>query len=155
MSNLGSAIIGTLTHALNNIVGFIPNFISGLVILIFGWIVAAIAGFLVRRVLEWVGLSRLLSRVGLGDRQAVRRWPNLLSQVAFWFIFLTFLVPVFNAWQLTSITTLLNQFVRYIPNIFAAVVIGFVGFMIAHIAFGLTKNGAIELGSDAANFWLM
>ena len=67
-------------------------------------------------------------------------WSGIASTVAFWFVFLAFITAAFNVWQLFSLTALLNQLLFYLPNVFAAVVIGFIGFMLANVVYNIVKK---------------
>lgn len=152
MPNIGESIVTTVADTINRIILFIPQFVAGLIILVIGWLLALVLKSVAKRLFDWVGLDRFLTRVGLEERAGTRRvWTEIASQVVFWFVFLAFLIPAFNAWQLTNVTALLNQLLLYLPNVFAAVIIGFVGYIIANIAYNLVKNAARGVSAGAAN----
>ncbi len=145
-------MVATVTDTFNRIILFIPQFIAGLVILVIGWALAVILKYVAKRLFDWIGLDRFLTRVGLEEKTGTHHiWTEIASQVVFWFVFLAFLIPAFNAWQLTNVTALLNQILFYIPNVFAAVVIGFIGYVIANIAYNLVKNAASGAGTAGAS----
>ena len=52
---------------------------------------------------------------------------QLLGRVAFWFVFLIFLVPASDSLGLPTVSNTLNALVDYIPNIFVAILVLFAG----------------------------
>lgn len=146
-----NSITSTLTSSLNSILLFLPHFISGLIILIVGLIVASVAKAIVRRGAQLLNVGRWLERAHIESEQTTAVWVNVLSQIVYWFILLSFLVPTFNAWQIPTITVILNRFILYLPNVFAAVIIGFVGIVVANIAFDAAKNASGGLGDRNSN----
>lgn len=154
MPSVGTSIIATITDTFNRVILFIPQFVAGLVILVIGLVLAYILKYLAKRLFDWIGLDRFLASRGLEARADTHHiWTEIASQVVFWFVFLAFLIPAFNAWQLSNITALLNQILLYIPNVFAAVVIGFIGFVIANIVYNLVKNAASGVGARGADLF--
>ncbi|MCL5071359.1 MAG: hypothetical protein M1308_10760 [Actinobacteria bacterium] len=55
-------IVSTFISALNNIILFIPQFISGFLILLIGLIVANIARVIIEKGAEFLNIGKLLSR---------------------------------------------------------------------------------------------
>jgi hypothetical protein len=75
---------------------------------------------------ERAGLTRLEERLNM--RMDV---VKVLGRVVFWFVFLIFLVPAVDALGLSSVSVLLGAIVSYLPNVFVAVLVLFVGTLIA------------------------
>lgn len=129
-----NSIGATLVNTFNSIISFIPQFISGLIILIVGIIVASIVKAIVEKGAEKLHVGKWLHSARIEGENTTKIWVNVLSQVVYWFILLSFLIPTFEAWQLPDITNILNRFVLYLPNVFAAVVIGLAGIIVANIS---------------------
>ncbi|RJQ27989.1 hypothetical protein C4577_00250 [Candidatus Parcubacteria bacterium] len=146
------AILNTLAETLNNIILFIPQLLSGLLILIAGLIVASIVKTLIEKGAKYLNIGRWFSKAKIEERETTRTWVNILAQVAYWFIILSFLIPTFDAWGLPSITNILNRFVLYLPNVFAAVVIGFIGVIVSNIAYQTVLNASQSLSTKAQSF---
>lgn len=124
----------TLVNTFNSIISFIPQFISGLVILVVGLIVAGIVKAIIEKGAERLNVGKWLQSAHIEQGKTTQIWVNVLSQVAYWFILLSFLIPTFEAWKLPAITNILNRFIFYLPNVFAAVIIGLAGIIVANIA---------------------
>jgi small-conductance mechanosensitive channel len=150
MQQVGTSVVTTTGAVVNNILAFIPSFISGLVILLIGWAVASFLKMVVKKGLMMLNPEKYLNKAGFEKENTLYKWPDLIANIVYWFTFLTFLIPAFNAWQLPMITTILSQFLLYIPNVIAAVIIGFVGMILANLAFQVTRNATQEMGSKSS-----
>jgi hypothetical protein len=135
VTNWGVAIVSSFAAAMALVFSFIPRLVGFLVILIVGWIVAAILEKGVTLLLRRVGFDRMSERIGLArleQRMNVRMdAASLLGKIVFWFVFLIFLVPACNALQLTSVSLLLGLIIGYIPNVFVAIVVLLLGMLLA------------------------
>lgn len=135
VTNWGAAIISSFAGALALVFSFIPRLIGFLVILIVGWIVAALLEKGVTLLLRRVGFDRISERIGLTrleQRMNIRMdAASVLGKVVFWFVFLIFLVPACNALQLDAVSQLLALIIGYIPNVFVAIVVLFLGMLLA------------------------
>src|SRR5947209_18952967 len=135
ITNWGSAILTSFTNALNLVFTFIPKLIGFLVILLVGWIVASVVSKAMTFLLRKIGFDRLSERIGLSrleQRMGIRMdAAGVLGKVVYWFIFLIFLVPAVDSLGLTAFSNILNQIITYIPNVFVAIVVLFLGTLAA------------------------
>ncbi len=135
ITNWGVALFTSLTNALALVFGFIPKLLGFLVILLIGWLVSSLLERAITALLRRIGFDRFSDRIGLTgleQRMGVRMdTASLLGRIVFWFVFLIFLVPAVNALELTAISTLLTQIIGYIPNIFVAILVLFLGSLLA------------------------
>jgi hypothetical protein len=132
-----SAFFDTLRAGLTTFFDWVPNLIGAAVILLLGWLIAKLIAGVVRRVLQAVGLNRLVERgAGLNFKQ--RYWPSLniprlLAAVVFWFIFLIALLLALDALQIATLTAMITAIVAYIPNVIVAILIMIAAFFIAGV----------------------
>ncbi|HEY8456211.1 MAG TPA: hypothetical protein VIL34_11485 [Actinopolymorphaceae bacterium] len=132
-------VFASLGRVLDQIIGFIPNLISFLILLVVGYIVAKLVGFVVRKVLQKADVDERV------DRSEARRYMRMLGpspsrgigRVAFWLVFIFFLFPAIGALNIPAITAFANQVVSYVPNIIAAVLI----FIVAALIAGAVASG--------------
>jgi hypothetical protein len=151
ISDWGQALLTSFSTALALIFSFIPKLIGFLIILLVGWFVARAIGRLITSLLRKVGFDNFSNRIGLSrfdQRMGVHLdAADLLGQIVFWFVFLIFLVPALESLGLTSVTTVLNELIGYVPNVFVAILILFFGALIAtvvaDIVRGLTATAGI------------
>ncbi len=52
---------------------------------------------------------------------------GILGRIVYWFLFLIFLVPAADALGLPAVSNILNQLLAYIPNVFVAILVLFLG----------------------------
>lgn len=140
----GTAIFNALSNAVNLILTFIPRLIGFIVILLVGWIIAAVLEKAVTFLLRKVGFDRMSNRVGLTrfeQRMGVKMdTAGILGKIVFWFILLIFLVPAADALGLPAVSNVLNTLVAYIPNVFVAVLVLFLGVLAATFVADLVRG---------------
>ncbi|HEX6481996.1 MAG TPA: hypothetical protein VF043_24395 [Ktedonobacteraceae bacterium] len=159
VTNWGVSIFNALSNAVNLILTFIPRVIGFLVILIVGLIVATVVAKAVTFLLRKVGFDRMANRVGLNrfeQRMGVSMDPaGLLGKIVYWFLILIFLVPATDALGLPSVSNILNTLVAYIPNVFVAILVLFLGTLaatfVADLVRGATATANIGNPSIFAN----
>jgi len=104
-------------------------------ILIIGFLIAwAIKILLLRflkaikfdRVSERWGLTHMLSKGGMSYSPA-----NLLSRFFYWVIVLITLILGINALEVAATQNFIAQFFNYLPNLFAAIIILVIGYLVA------------------------
>ena len=136
VTNWGEAIITSFSNALSLIFSFIPKLIGFLIILLVGWLIANALSKAVTFLLRKVGFDRLSERIGLttlSQRMGLQMdAADLLGKLVYWFIFLIFLIPAVEALGLTSVSNVLNAIIAYLPNVFVAVLVLFLGALIAN-----------------------
>jgi hypothetical protein len=139
----GTAIMSSLANVLNLFLTFIPRLVGFLVILFVGWIVAQLVNKALTAVLHKVGFDRLADRAGmtrLEQRMGISvDAARLLGKIAFWFIFLIFLVTAIDALGLAGVSSMVNQIVSYLPNVFVAILILLVGMLAATVVADLVR----------------
>jgi len=131
VQNWGQAILNALSNALNLMLTFIPRLIGFLVILLVGWLIAMLVSKALTLLLRKVGFDRMSDRIGLTrfeQRMGVKMdSAGILGKIVFWFILLIFLVPAADALGVPAVSNILNQLVAYIPNVFVAILVLFLG----------------------------
>jgi hypothetical protein len=157
--NFGQAVISALGNALNLLLVFIPLLLGFLLILLVGYLIAAALSRALTFLLRKIGFDNLSNRIGLTrleQRMGVRLDPaGVLGKIVFWFILLVFLVPATNALGLTAVSGILNTLIAYIPNVFVAILVLFLGTLaatfVADIARGATASANIGNPNIFAN----
>jgi len=157
ITNWGSAILTSFTNALNLVFAFIPKLISFLVILLVGWIVASVVSKAVTFLLRKIGFDRLSERIGLSrleQRMGLRMdAAGVLGKVVYWFIFLIFLVPAVDALGLTTVSNILNQIIAYIPNVFVAILVLFLGTLAATFVADIIRGATASTNMGNPNIY--
>lgn len=112
-----------LSTAFGRLVGFLPQFIGGLVILVVAFVVGRVVCNLLRRVVAKVGFDGWLHRHGLIRENQPHGGSRALGTAAFWVIMLVGASAAARTWQLDIVADGLARVLAYLPHVFAAVLI--------------------------------
>lgn len=158
MEAIGMTVTSIVISSLTQLGAYLPQFVAGLVLLLIGLTAAAVLKEVVIRFLDFLRVEEWLGNVTgwfnqLKSEKAVRGkvWPRILSELVRWTVVILFLVPAAEVWGLPKVTELLNQFLVYIPNVFVAIVIAFVGIVAANLVSDIVHNGSRSLGGTSSN----
>ena len=155
VTDWSQALLTSFTNALALVFAFIPKFIGFLVIMLVGWLVAKALGKAVTFLLRKIGFDNFSNRIGLTrfeQRMGIRLDPaDFLGRIVFWFIILVFLVPALESLGLTSITLILNELISYIPSVFVAILILFLGTLLATVVADIVRGAIATAGIGNPN----
>ena len=135
---------------LQRFANFLPNFLGGLIILIIGLLLGSIIKQVVLSLLAFFRVDSLFQKTRLVERKDIRVWEEVLTEILKWTIVIIFLIPTLEVWGLSRATSVLNQFLFYLPNVFIAVVIAFVGLIASNLGSDLVRHSVKAIGSTSA-----
>jgi len=95
--SVGEVVSDSLNNLYDQIVGFLPEFLVAILVLVFGWAIAILLGKLVRKILEMIKIDELANRLGFA--QLSERAGRKLSISGFgdWLVKWFFMVVAFVA----------------------------------------------------------
>ncbi len=127
MSALAIDFTQPFEDAFGKLLGFVPNLLGGLAILVIGYFVAKVLGKLVGTLLGKVGFDQWMERAGVSgvlQRSGTGLTASaMLGKVVFWFVFLISFTMFASALGVPEISAFMSDMLGYIPRIFAAIVI--------------------------------
>ncbi len=135
-------------NVLDRIIGFLPNLLGFVLILVVGYFVAKVVAGLVGKALEKIGVDRKL-RESDANRYVDAVLPGAspsagIAKLVFWLIFVFFLVTAIGALDLPTATNFMNQVLSFLPNVIVAILI-FVG---AALLSGAVAGGVTRVMGD-------
>ena len=138
----------SLQNALDGLIGFLPNLLAFVVILIIGYIVAKVVKALAAKLLDKVGVDRMLTE-SQGGRFVDRALPGAsasggIARLLFWFVFAFFIVAAIGALRLDALTGFMNNVLNYLPNVIVAILI----FVVAAAVAGIAGSAASRVFGD-------
>jgi hypothetical protein len=155
--SLGTSILNAFAQALSLVFTFVPKLIGFLILLLVGWLIATALKKAVTLVLRKIGFDRLGERIGLSrlEQQMGLKLDaaGLLGQIVYWFVFLIFLVPACDALGLTAVSGILNSLIAFIPNVFVAVIVLFLGVLAANFVARLVRGATAGANIGNANIF--
>lgn len=146
--SIGDAVVTAFASAMSLLLGGIPRIIAFLVILIVGWIIAAIVSRVITSVLHAVKFNDMAQRSGLAgfvrDMGVTTDASGALAGIVKWFIRLIFLVAAFDALGLPAVSAVLQQFLLWIPNLIVALVVLVIGGLLAKALSSVVRGASAE-----------
>src|SRR6266851_5276105 len=144
MENIGVSIVNALNDAVKLILTYIPRIVGFVIILAVGLILAALLEKALTLILRKVGFDRMANRIGLTrfeQRMNITMDPaGLLGKIVYWFVLLIFLIPAADALGIAAVSGILNSLVAYIPNVFVAILVLFLGSLAATFVADLVRG---------------
>lgn len=112
-------------NAVGNVIGFLPNILAALLILLIGSIVASALARLIRKVLQRLRFDRAIhsSTAGTMVSRIIESPSYFTGRIVFWLIMIGTISLAVTALNLPILNNLLGAIYGYIPNIIAAVII--------------------------------
>lgn len=134
---------------------FLPNFVAALVLFVLGIAIALGVRFLVIKILNSVRWDRFAEKgsslrfLGVGDI----RYPlfDLIGAIIFWIVILAFSGTAAHALGLSTIESLLEGLVGFLPNLFFALVVLGLGIWLGVLAGRFTRAFAVNAKIMEAN----
>ncbi|TZF90915.1 mechanosensitive ion channel [Cognatilysobacter lacus] len=140
-------VSGPLSTLATSVMVFLPRLLLAVGLAVVAWLVATVVRTLVNRTLS---KTRMDERLAQGaDLKPI---SQSMGNVAYWLVLLLFLPAIVGALQIeglmTPLTGMTSSLLGMLPNIFAAVIIGGVGWLIAKAVRGLVSNLLAATGID-------
>lgn len=138
------------------VMGFVPNLIGALIVLIIGLIVAAGLGRLIKQLVDTLKVDQLLVKMGV--KETFERAGLRLDSGAFlgalvrWFVIIAFLLAVADILSLSEVTAFLRDVLLYIPNIIIAAVIMLAAVLLSNVLRQIVKATVTGSGLASADF---
>lgn len=148
--NINEVLTTTLNTTVFSLANFIPRFISGLIVLLLGIIIGTFVKQLITELFRFVRFEGLLKRYGVPESKDSMTWSNIIGELLRWFVIILFLVPTADLWGLNKFTDVLNGLLRYLPNVFVAVLLLLIGFVVAKLAYDLILTSITGISKDTA-----
>ena len=148
---LGLTIITEpLNNLLNQVFIYAPRFFGAALLLLIAWVLATVLRFIITKILTTLKLDdRLVSKTE--KKQKVELTKTIANSV-YWLIFLLFLPAVLNSLQmgglLGPVQSMLDKILYFLPNIFTAGLILFIGWFLAKIIRKIVSNLLEAVGAN-------
>ena len=136
------------------VMGFLPTLVCVILILIIGWMLAALIQKVVTRFLKLARLDSVSEKIGIANILTKGDINYTLSEIigvlVYWLIMLVVILAAVNTLQLTVAAELLNQVILYIPNVIASVFIVVLGIFFSSAVATTVRTTAANAGIPQA-----
>ncbi len=140
-------VSGPLSTLATTVMMYLPRLLLAAGLALLAWLVATVVRTVVNKSL---GATRLDDK--LSATADMKPLSHTMGNVAYWVVLLLFLPAIVGALQIDGLmvplTNMTGTFLGILPNLFAAVVIGLVGYIIAKVVRGLVTNLLAATGVD-------
>lgn len=139
-----------------NVIGFLPQLIGALILLVVGLVVAAVVRYVVEQIVQAIRLDVLLRNVGV-DTYVARAGLALNSAkffgfLLYWFVIIVFILAITDALNLDEVSFFLRDIVSYARNIIVAVVILLAAVVLANFARSLVRGSIATAKLHSSQF---
>ncbi len=155
-SLIDKVIVEPLRGMAQKLVAFLPNLLTGIVVFAIGLLLAWLVKALVIRIIKLLKLDAAFTRSGLPDalqKMAVRDTPaKLVGRMFYWLVTFIFFIFALRVMKVPVIDQLLEKLLLYLPNIFVALIILTIGWLLGNFlgraALIASVNAGVKLSSQ-------
>jgi len=144
------------SNILSRFFGFLPSFFGALLILVIGLILAKWSKALIVKILGAVQLDKVLRKSGFDsflNKADIRvKAETFIGEIARWLIIFIFFSAGINVLGLTTVSSVLNNLLSYIPNIVSATLVLTVGVILAGFVEKLIKGTLNQIEPKTSRF---
>lgn len=143
----------TLDTAMKMALDLVPKILGMIIIVVIGWVIALVVKILIRHFLKLVKFNALCDNVGATQLFAKADLPSpteLLSALVFWVTLAAFLMLGISTLGIVVLQEQISRFFLYVPQIFIALLILFVGILFANFAARAVLLGMVNANVPSA-----
>src|ERR1700733_14233253 len=129
---------------------FLPRFVVMVVIILVGLLAAYLLGHIFRAVLRLTKLDRVSEDAGASR---VLRMAELLSRSIFWITWLGFILIGISVLGVAGLQEQISRLFRFLPEVFIAMLIFFLGLVLANFLSRAALLASVSAGIRAAKIW--
>ena len=145
LGSMGAGFTAIVTAIMN----YLPQIVSALLLLLLGWMVAAILRSITTRAFRGIGwvLPRIIPG-GRGARLHTAFKPALLGGIVFWVVILAFVAAASQVLGLTIFSSWLDALFNRLPLIVLAVLILVISIIVSHLVRDAVNSAAAAAGLE-------
>ncbi len=138
MKNVVDTIItDPLKDFFQQLIAFLPDLLSAIIILVIGFIGAWILKKTLVKTLNILNADRFCEKVGITqglDKIGIKFTPTvIMGRIVYWLVAFIFIIIALHALKVPAIVELLKQLFVYLPNIAVALLLVFVGYLLGNV----------------------
>lgn len=138
------------------VVGFVPNLVVAIIVVLIGWGIGALFGRVVSQVIKALKIDEALRRAGVEDflnKGGISlNAGSFLGGLVRWFVMLVFLIGAFEILHLSQVTAFLRDILNYLPQVIVAVLILIAAGMVADAMKKVVLSSAMSADITSAGF---
>ncbi|MBD3824422.1 MAG: hypothetical protein IE916_07945 [Epsilonproteobacteria bacterium] len=136
----------------HTVISIIPDILAAFAIVISGYFVARLLGYLSKKFLEKISLERFARKIEVSSFlekiDPLLTLTLVISKLIFYIVFITFIMSAVEVLGMSVMAEAIKSIMLYLPNILAAIFILMFGIFIANSAKALIVQGADEMNIE-------
>ncbi|MBD0832709.1 mechanosensitive ion channel family protein [Aestuariibaculum sediminum] len=129
-------VMHSLSTMTNEVAQVIPNLLGALAVLIIGWFLVKIIVAVVRKALKLAKADKLDEKLNeiqfLGGDNLKINSVDVITKFVKWAMYLIIIIVVTDILNLTIVSEEIRNFLRYLPQLFSAIIIFTIGLLLAN-----------------------
>jgi len=138
------------------VIGFVPNLIVAIVVVLLGWGIGALLGRVVAQIVKALKIDEALKRAGvedfLGKGGVNLNSGSFLGGLVRWFVILVFVIAALDVLHLSQVTVFLRDILNYLPQVVVAVLILIAAGLVADAMKKVVLSSAMSAEVASAGF---
>jgi hypothetical protein len=134
-------------QTVSQVMEYLPHGVAGIVVAVVAWVLATIARTVIGKALARTTLDERLSASA-----GMQPMSTHAAQFVFWLVILLFLPAILDAFKLEGLLNpmqhMIDRLLAIVPNLVAALAIGFAGWVVAKVVAGLVASLVGTTGLD-------
>jgi hypothetical protein len=151
---LQTVVIEPFNRFLEKVLTFLPDLLSSIFIFISGILLGLILKTIFLRIFRAIRIDRFSERSGFAEmlkRGGIKEPISLLvSRIIGWLTVISFSILSLRSLNVPAIERILEKFILYLPNVFVAAVILFIGYLLGNFLGRTALVAAVNAGMKLA-----
>ena len=143
-------LLGPVQGMVNDILGFLPGILGAGIILAIGWFAARIIRQIITSLLVATGVDNLGERFGLTAAIGGQTLSSIIGTVVYFLVFIPVIISALDTLKIEAIsapaTNMLNGLLEAVPNIFGAMIVLGLFYLVGRLVSGLVTNLLTTVG---------
>lgn len=139
----GLDLVKSLQEGFDGLIGFLPNLIGFLFILVIGWFVARMISGLAKRLFTAINLDHYLDKAGIGgplERAGYADSGRFVAKILYYTVMLLVLKVAFGALGIDALNEPFDDLIAWIPKALVALILIIIGGIVANVVRDLVSG---------------
>ncbi|NWF35939.1 mechanosensitive ion channel [Mariprofundus sp. KV] len=154
LETVAQMVLDPMQMLWGKITSMMPNIFAALLMLVAGYLLARVVGFMARKFAEKLGVDSLADRLNihhsLNNMNVKKPVSELFGMLVFLFIVVAFLLSAVETLGFDRVSSSIDQLLLYLPKVLGAAMVLMVGLFIADFVRTGVRNAAEGVGLEYA-----
>jgi len=154
LESMAQILLDPMQMLWGKISSMMPNILAAILMLVAGYLLARVVGFMARKLAEKLGVDSLADRLNvhrsLKNMNIQQPLSELFGMLVFLFIIVAFLLSAVETLGFERVTSSIDQLLLYLPKVLGAALVLMIGLFIADFVRTGVRNAAESVGLEYA-----